>query len=132
MGTPEYYVQKLFSTNKGTNLAKLTLGGNVLAGADSLYASAVYDSLGRQLIIKVANAKQAEEKLHFTLSASKNATGVATIQQLQSSNLLIHNTFENPDALLPQVMQKAFGSGTLSITIPPYSFSVIKLPWQIP
>lgn len=130
MGTPEYHVQKLFSTNKGTHLAKVTLGGNVLAGADSLYASAVYDSIGRQLIVKVANAKRTAEHLQFTLPANLKASGVANIHQMQADNLLMHNSLEKPDALLPLFLQKAFASGKLFITIPSYSFSVIKIPWH--
>ncbi|MEO8406274.1 MAG: alpha-L-arabinofuranosidase C-terminal domain-containing protein, partial [Chitinophagaceae bacterium] len=42
-GTPNYYVQKLFSLNKGTNVVPLLQDNKVLAGQDSLYASATID-----------------------------------------------------------------------------------------
>jgi alpha-L-arabinofuranosidase len=130
MSTPEYHVQKLFSTNKGTHIAKVTCNGDILAGNDSLYASAVQDTIGRQLIVKVANAKQMAEQLHFTLPASIHQAGLAYIHQMHSTNLLMHNSLDNPYALQPQSLQKAFAAGQLSVTIPPYSFSVIKIPWQ--
>src|SRR4029078_10763496 len=55
-GTPNYQVQKLFSLNKGTNVVPVLLNNNVIAGQDSLYASAVLDKRTNEMIIKVVNA----------------------------------------------------------------------------
>ena len=43
MATPNYYVQKLFSTNKGTHVVAITEDGKAITGKDSLYSSAVID-----------------------------------------------------------------------------------------
>ena len=42
-GTTDYYVQKLFSIDKGTNVVPALRNGNPLTGQDSLYVSAVID-----------------------------------------------------------------------------------------
>lgn len=44
-GTPDYYVQKLFSLNKGTTVIPITINNDAVAGQDSLYASAVIDTI---------------------------------------------------------------------------------------
>ena len=51
-GTPNYYVQKLFSTNKGTHVLPMTINGKAMAGADSLYGSASKDTVTNELIIE--------------------------------------------------------------------------------
>ncbi|HPS13737.1 MAG TPA: alpha-L-arabinofuranosidase C-terminal domain-containing protein, partial [Prolixibacteraceae bacterium] len=43
MATPNYYVQKMFSTHKGTRVVPVTLNKEAVAGQDSLYASASFD-----------------------------------------------------------------------------------------
>jgi alpha-L-arabinofuranosidase len=55
VATPNYYVQQLYATNKGTDVVPALLGGKVLEGQDSLYASAVIDAATSELIVKVAN-----------------------------------------------------------------------------
>ncbi|HKO81255.1 MAG TPA: alpha-L-arabinofuranosidase C-terminal domain-containing protein, partial [Chitinophagaceae bacterium] len=47
--TPNYYVQKLFSNNKGTHVLSITGAGKPLIGQDSVYASAVVDSINKQV-----------------------------------------------------------------------------------
>ncbi|HVU54846.1 MAG TPA: alpha-L-arabinofuranosidase C-terminal domain-containing protein, partial [Puia sp.] len=43
-GTPDYYVQKLFSTNKGSVVVPLSLAGGPLEGLCGLYGSATLDN----------------------------------------------------------------------------------------
>ena len=42
-GTPNYYVQKLFANNKGTDLLSITKDGKAVTGQNDLFASAVKD-----------------------------------------------------------------------------------------
>ena len=49
VGTPSYYVQKLFSTNRGTSVLPVQLDGN------DLFASASYDKASGEVILKVVN-----------------------------------------------------------------------------
>ena len=61
-GTPDYYVQKLFSLYKGSKVVSITAGNAVIAGQDSLYASAVLAENSRELIIKLVNRLKREEE----------------------------------------------------------------------
>ena len=54
--TPNYYVQKLFSNNKGTDLLKITENGKAVTGQNKLYSSAVFDEKSKEIIIKIVNA----------------------------------------------------------------------------
>jgi alpha-N-arabinofuranosidase len=54
--TPNYYVQKLFSNNKGTDLIKISENGKPLKGENNLYASAVRDLEKKEIIIKIVNS----------------------------------------------------------------------------
>ena len=55
VATPNYYVQKLFSNNKGTNVVPITENEKPVTGKDSLYSSAVIDKQKGELIIKIVN-----------------------------------------------------------------------------
>jgi len=64
-GTPNYYVQKLYSLNKGTHTVPAQLGGKPLTGQDSLYVSAVVDQQTNDLIIELVNVggKQVSQQI---------------------------------------------------------------------
>src|SRR5262249_55816412 len=54
-GTPSYYVQQLFSRNRGDAVLAVKLDPTS-AGASKLFASAAYDQGAREVILKVVNA----------------------------------------------------------------------------
>src|SRR3954469_9924535 len=54
-GTPNYYVQKMYGTNKGSVVVPITMNNQVMAGANSLYATACIDKATNELIVKVVN-----------------------------------------------------------------------------
>lgn len=56
--TSSYYVQQLFSRNKGSQVLPLTMNQKPVAGNDDqygLFASAVWDNDTREIIVKVVN-----------------------------------------------------------------------------
>ena len=50
-GTP-LYVQQLFSVNKGNKILPITMNNMVIAGQDSLYATACFDTATNEIITK--------------------------------------------------------------------------------
>jgi alpha-N-arabinofuranosidase len=62
-GTPNYYVQKLYSNNKGTNVVPAFINGKAVSGQDSLYVSSVIDKNTNDVIIKVVNASSSVKRL---------------------------------------------------------------------
>jgi alpha-L-arabinofuranosidase len=60
-GTADYYVQQLYSTNKGSQVVSITLKDDVVAGQDSLYATASIDTVKKELILKIVNSSGTEQ-----------------------------------------------------------------------
>jgi alpha-L-arabinofuranosidase len=126
-GTPDYQVQKLFSVNKGTKVLSITLNNEVVAGQDSLYASAAIDENSKELIIKFVNASGLEQKSLLLLDGAKKIAKQATLQLLQSNNLDALNSFENPFNISPKQSTLPVKAKKLEYTAAPYSFGVIKI-----
>jgi len=54
-GTPNYYVQQMFSTHKGTDVLDITAGNESLSGQDGLFATAAWDNEKKEIILKIVN-----------------------------------------------------------------------------
>jgi alpha-L-arabinofuranosidase len=52
-GTPDYYVQQMYSLNKGTKVIPITMNNDAVTGQDSLFATAAIDSATNEVIIKL-------------------------------------------------------------------------------
>src|ERR1700754_1900037 len=71
-GTPNYYVQKMFSLNKGTNVVPMLNNNQPLSGQDSLYASAAIDKNTNELIMKIVNASGKPQSRDIKVEGIKN------------------------------------------------------------
>lgn len=129
-GTPDYYVQKQFSTNKGTDVVSVTLDEKNIIGQDGLYASAVTDQAKKELIIKIANNSDQAQNIDFDLEGKMKLKSKATNEEIANSNLNQLNSFENPEAVSPQKSTINLKGKKLNITLKPYSFNVIKIPFN--
>lgn len=76
-GTPDYHVQKLFSTNKGTDVVSITAYEKNLIEQDGLYASAVTDNNSKELIIKIANTANKAQAVNLNLEGKKKLKSTA-------------------------------------------------------
>ncbi len=125
-GTPDYHVQKLFSLNKGSKVVPITLNNDVVAGQDSLYASACIDAATRELIIKVVNASDKPQVNTLQLDGVKKlaAKGKLTVMQ---SELTALNTFDSPTNVAPVESTIAIKGKKIQLNSSPYSFSVLRV-----
>ena len=126
-GSPNYYVQKLFSNNRGTQVVPIELNNQVIAGQDSLYASACVDKNANELIIKIANTIGKEQMLSFNLSGWKNSDAKASMSVLSNNDMNGVNSFEQPLAIVPVNKEVEVKNKILNTTVSPNSFSVIRL-----
>ncbi len=128
-GTPNYYVQKLYSLNKGTNVLNLTQNNEPLAGQDSLYASAAWDEASHEVIVKIANVSSNAQARTIQLDGVKKleATGQLTILKNESFDAV--NSFKNATNVSPveQRILVNVSKKTLSMTLAPRSFSVVRV-----
>jgi len=126
-GTPNYYVQKLFSINKGTNVVSMLQDNKPLAGQDSLYASAAIDKNTNELIIKIVNASSKSQVREIQVDGVKKLNENAQITVLKSAELTDMNSFAQPSKVQPNEMSLKLKGKKISIPLDPYSLSVIKV-----
>ena len=129
--TVSYYVQQLYSLNKGTHVLPLTMNNRPVAGADGqngLFASAVWDKDQQQIIVKIVNTSDKAQpvKLNFNgLKKSEKLTD-GKIITLKSDKLDAENTLENPFLIVPKEKEVAIDGNVLELHIEPYSFYLYK------
>lgn len=125
-GTTDYYVQKMFSTNKGTRVIPITLNNEVIAGQDSLYASAAIDAPAKELIIKIVNASAKGQVLTLAIDGVKKL-GAGKLISLQNNDLNVENSFDQPQLVSPKESAIIIKGKKIDHTAAPYSFSVIRI-----
>lgn len=127
-GTPSYYVQQLFSLNKGTHVVPALYKNEAIKGQDSLYASAVVDEHAKEIIVKIVNASAVAQRRQVVIETNNKLDKNVAITVLGSETLWTVNSFDNPQAVSPATSQVSFtGKNSLDYTAAPYSFSLIKI-----
>ena len=98
-----YYVQQMYSTNKGTNVVSLTMNSNPVAGQegqDGLFASAVIDIDANVVIVKVVNTSDKTQPVCLNIQGVKGEKDVKTIT-LTCKDKDAENTLDNPEKIIP-------------------------------
>ena len=128
-----YYVQQMYATNKGTNVLKLTMDGNPVAGQDGqngLFASAVIDNDESTVIVKVANTNSSAQSISVNLKGMKGSRTAETLT-LTSTEPDADNTLDEPEKIVPQKGEKGCDAGdkctVLNDEIPAMSFRLYKV-----
>ncbi|MBC8053919.1 MAG: alpha-L-arabinofuranosidase [Sphingobacteriaceae bacterium] len=127
IGTPNYYVQKLFSTNPGTHTVSVTSNGKVLAGQDSLYSSATIDQVKKVLCVKLVNSSSATKKTALDLEGV-SAKKPVSVQSLGAANLALFNTLDNPEQVVPVTTTLKASGKSLKVEVKAKSFIVLNIP----
>ncbi len=126
-GTPNYQVQKMYATNSGTDLLKITEDGEKIIGKDGLYASAVKDVNTNELIIKVVNTLEIAQKLSISTEGSNSQQGNVGVLTMAMDNLEAENSFEQPMKISPKEGSATINEGRLEVEIPAQAFSIYKI-----
>ncbi|MFV8391257.1 alpha-L-arabinofuranosidase C-terminal domain-containing protein [Flavobacterium sp. LB2P6] len=125
-GSANYYVQKLFATNRGTDLIAITKDGKAVTGQNNLFASAVKDVNSKEVIVKLVNTAATAQAVNVALKGTKlQAKG--TIITLTSANLQDENSFANPKKISPIENVFNLNGDKAQTSLPPYSVTVLKL-----
>ncbi|MDA6070175.1 alpha-L-arabinofuranosidase [Flavobacterium sp. AC] len=125
-GSANYYVQKLFSLNKGTDLLTITQDRKTLTGQNNLYASAVKDTKTKEVIIKVVNTAAVVQDIIIDVKGSKlESTG--NLITLTSPNLEDENTFADPKKISPKESEYKLKGEKAQLRLPAYSVNILKL-----
>jgi alpha-N-arabinofuranosidase len=125
-GTPNYYVQKLFSTNKGTRLLPVLLDGSAKNGRDNLYASASFDEGAGEVILKLVNTASAQKEVRIDLAGARGVSGGRTLT-LSSGDLKAENSLEEPTRLSPVERPLTASGSEFTYRLAPNSLTVLRV-----
>ncbi|KQT16707.1 alpha-L-arabinofuranosidase [Chryseobacterium sp. Leaf404] len=123
--TPNYYVQKLFSNNKGTDLIKISENGIAVKGQNELFASAVLDRKKGETIIKIVNTDSQEKSIEINPKNIKLGSKL-TKTTLTASQLSAENNFQTEN-IKPLEENSVIKKVKFSVQIPANSFVVLKI-----
>lgn len=125
-GSANYYVQKLFATNRGTDLINITKDGKAVTGQNNLFASAVKDVNTKEVIVKLVNTAANAQDVNIDLKGGKLVSN-GTLTTLTSTNLDDVNSFEFPKKISPTQSEFKVKGEKAQLSLPAYSVTVLKL-----
>jgi alpha-L-arabinofuranosidase len=105
-----YYVQQMYAVNKGTNVLRMTMNKQPIAGQpgqDGLFASSVFDKNTGEVIIKIINTSRQPQPVSVKLVGMKGTRTAETIT-LSHNGMDDENTLDNPEKITPK-------NGTISV-----------------
>ena len=121
-----YYVQQLYSQNKGTNVLPLTMDGKALIGQDGLYASAVWDKNEKAYICKITNTSDKSQSIKLVFHGVKSMkNGIVTT--LHADDPDAQNTLDKPLNVMPTTSDLTLDGNTLDISLGAKTFAVYKI-----
>jgi alpha-N-arabinofuranosidase len=125
-GTPNYYVQKLFSNNRGTEVLNMLLDSKALTGQNGLYATAAWDNTTRELILKVVNSSNKPVSQEILLKTAKKLASSGKVTTLKSDQL---NSVNSLEQLVIKPIEKdiIIKGKMLNLSVDPYSVNVIRI-----
>ena len=126
-GSANYYVQKLFSVNKGTQVLQMLEQEKPVSGANGLYASAAFDKSTNEIILKVVNTSDKAQSKEISIESSKKINGKGKWSVLKSGELKATNSIEKPKQICPSEQTIEVKGKKLSLVTEPYSLNIVRL-----
>ncbi len=130
--TASYYVQQLYALYKGTNVLPLTMNKVPVTGGEGqngLFASAVYDKLKDEIIVKVANTSDKAQPLTLKFDGwkKKEVVSAGRCIKLASADPDMDNTIGKPSAVIPRESDLQVSGQVLNVNLEPKTFAVYIL-----
>lgn len=126
-GTVNYYVQQLFSQNKGTTMLPVQLPAGAKNGTDNLFASAVADAPTGDIVVKLVNYSTAPRAVKINLAGAKGVAKTGRAKVMASDDLNTQNSLDEPKKLTPQESTFPVSGSVVSYTLAPNSFTVLRV-----
>ena len=126
-GTPNYYVQKLFSVYKGTNTVPFLSNNQPVTGQNGLFGTACIDKTTNELIVKFVNTTDKFQEVNFKFEGIKKLQSKGILTVLTSDKPDLMNSIEEPFAISPKEQEVAVRNKEIKFSVKPYSFNVIRV-----
>lgn len=130
-----YYVQQLYSLNKGTDMLKLTgTDGKPFTGQDGIYSSAVWDASDNALIVKIANISDSSWTISISVSGLKKKQSLSTVRStvlaaddIKSDNIPHDKAVLSSETIQPVTVTQSASGSSVTVTAAPKSFQVLRI-----
>jgi alpha-N-arabinofuranosidase len=131
-GTPNYYVQQMFSRNRGDRLIPIAIEGQapVTSSEPGLYASATLDERAGELIVKVINSASMALAAEVALKGVDRPGRNGKVTVLRSDDLKAENSLDHPLQVAPVTGTIHLPGPVFAHEFPRWSMSVFRLPIQ--
>jgi alpha-N-arabinofuranosidase len=128
-GTPSYYVQQMFSRNRGDVVLPVKLSREQRPDKkQSLYATACRDETTDEVILKVVNPAAEPVRATVQLKGAGKVAGKADVTILSGANLADENSFAEPKKIAPATSTIAVEGPEFKFTFHPRSLTVLRVP----
>ena len=129
-GTPNYYVQKMFATNQGTNIARIAVNGSEQNAEGELYTSAATDQPKGEAILKMVNPKGAARRVRVQFDGAPGLAASGRLITMASGDLAIENALDKPTRIAPVEKVVTASSGAFDVILEPQSFAVLRVKYM--
>ncbi len=126
-GTPNYYVQKLYANNRGSQVLPILQGSAPVTGQNGLFASAALDKVTKEVILKIVNFSSADKTTDVDIKGISKLNPSGKITVLKNDQLDGVNSLIDPMAIAPKEEAITVKGTKLNLTLAPYSFTVVRL-----
>ena len=126
-GTPNYYVQKLFSTNKGTDVLAMTRDGKPLTGQNGLYAAATMDQTINELILILVNVAEQEQQVPIKLMNAHALSAKGKKIELKHADLLAVNALDDRDQIVPKESEVIIAGPEFTMNLAGQSLTILRV-----
>ena len=126
-GTVNYYVQQLFSQNKGTTILPVQRPAGARNGTDNLFASAVADDAAGDIVVKLVNYSASPRPVKIDLAGVKKMGKTGRALVMASDDLNTQNSLQDPKKLTPQEMKFPVPGPDIRYTLAPNSLTVLRV-----
>lgn len=123
--TPNYYVQQLFSRNRGDDVLPVEISGADLS--QTLYASAVRDDQAGELILKVVNPGETAAEVEINLASPVKFDAQAQETVLTGASLHDENPIGHPYKVKPVESFFAVPGNHFTHVFQPRSLTVLRV-----
>lgn len=126
-----WYVQSMYSNNKGTNVLSCLLddgkpaAGN--AGQDGLFASSVYDKNTNQVYVKIVNTGKQAQTIKINIKDRFKGAVKVSQEVFSADNLDGENTLDEPTKYVPVKKDFSSNSPSFDVTVTPMTFALYKV-----
>ena len=128
-GTANYYVQQLFSRNRGDVVLPVEVSGQQPPSSKQpgLYVTASRDEKAGEVILKVVNSAEKPIAADVQLKGAGRVASQGTMIVLAGGKLTDENSIAEPRKIAPVTSSLKGLGGEFKHTFPPYSFTVLRL-----